>query len=142
MPDAVLQGIANLVAIGLERARAQEFAAQVEATRQSEELRNTLLDAMAHEFKTPLTSVMAATSALRDDPDQPVERRSVLVKIADEEAQHLNELIDDAVDMGRLDTADIRLRREPADIANIVRETVAAMSNEIDGRPLTLFSIT
>jgi hypothetical protein len=33
MPDAVLQGLANLVAIGLERARAQDFAAQIEAAR-------------------------------------------------------------------------------------------------------------
>ena len=64
MPDAVLQGIANLVAIGLERARAQDLASQIEAARRSEKLRTTLLDAMAHEFKTPLTSIMAATTAL------------------------------------------------------------------------------
>ena len=53
MPDAVLQGIANLVAIGLERARAQDLSSQIEAARRSEKLRTTLLDAMAHEFKTP-----------------------------------------------------------------------------------------
>src|SRR5579884_1647868 len=47
--DAVLQGIANLVAIGLERARAQELTHQVEAARESEQLRTTLIDAMAHE---------------------------------------------------------------------------------------------
>src|SRR5262249_41306713 len=64
MPDAVLQGISNLVAIGLERARAQDLEAQVEAASQSEKLRTTLLDAMAHEFKTPLTSVIGATTAL------------------------------------------------------------------------------
>ena len=71
MPDAVLQGIANLVAIGLERARAQDLSSQIEAARQSEKLRITLLDAMAHEFKTPLTSMMAATTSLIADPDQP-----------------------------------------------------------------------
>jgi len=52
MPDSVLQGIGNLIAIGLERARAQDLAHQVEAARRSEQLRTTLLDAMAHEFKT------------------------------------------------------------------------------------------
>ena len=110
MPDAVLQGIANLVAIGLERARAQDLASQIEAARHSEKLRTTLLDAMAHEFKTPLTSVMAATSALLANPEQPAESKTELLKIADEEAKHLKELIDDAVEMGRLDTADIRLQ--------------------------------
>ena len=67
MPDSVLQGIANLVAIGLERAKAQELAYQIEAAQQSEQLRTTLIDAMSHEFKTPLTSIMAATTSLRSE---------------------------------------------------------------------------
>ena len=138
MPDAVLQGIANLVAIGLERARAQDLASQIEAARRSEKLRTTLLDAMAHEFKTPLTSIMAATSALLANPDQPAESKAELVKIADEEAKHLNELIDDAVEMGRLDTADIQLHTEPSNVGELVREVVASMRNVIDGRPLNV----
>ena len=136
MPDSVLQGIANLVAIGLERARAQDFASQIEAARQSEKLRTTLLDAMAHEFKTPLTSVMAATTSLLADPDQPGESRHELLKIADQEVKHLKELIDDAVEMGRLDSANIEVQIEPSNVAEIVREVVAAMEPEIDGRPV------
>lgn len=58
MPAGVLQGIANLVAIGLERARAQDLAQQIEATRQSEQLRTTLIDAVAHEFKTHVATVL------------------------------------------------------------------------------------
>ena len=138
MPDAVLQGIANLVAIGLERARAQDLASQIEAARRSEKLRTTLLDAMAHELKTPLTSIMAATTALMSNPDQPASSKSELVKIADEEAKHLNELIDDAVEMGRLDTANIQLHTEPSNVGELVREVVASMHNVIDGRPLNV----
>ncbi len=122
MPDSVLQGIANLVAIGLERARAQELTAQIDAARESEQLRTTLLDAMAHEFKTPLTSVLAATTSLRDNPDQARETRMELVSIADEEARRLEELITDAVEMGRLDTADIRLNVEFTNIGKVVND--------------------
>jgi two-component system sensor histidine kinase KdpD len=122
MPDSVLQGVANLVAIGLERARAHDLASQIEAARHSEKLRTTLLDAMAHEFKTPLTSVMAATTSLRADPDQPRETRTELIRIADEEAKHLKELIDDAVEMGRLDNANIAVQTEPSNVGEIVRE--------------------
>jgi len=138
MPDAVLQGIANLVAIGLERAHAQDLSSQIEAARRSEKLRTTLLDAMAHEFKTPLTSIMAATTSLLADPDQPAKSKAELVKIADEEAMHLNELIEDAVEMGRLDTADILLHTEPSNVGELVREVVASMHNVIDGRPLNV----
>jgi two-component system sensor histidine kinase KdpD len=136
MPDSVLQGISNLIAIGLERARTQELESQVEAARQSEKLRTTLLDAMAHEFKTPLTSVLAATSALLDNPDQPAESRQELIKIADEEGRHLKELIDDTVEMGRLDTPSIRVEAEPADVAELVREVVRSMQAGIDDRPV------
>jgi len=76
MPDAVLQGVANLVAIGLERARAQELAHEIEATRQTERLRSALIDAMAHDFKTPLTSIKAATTSLLSNPTQPEERKT------------------------------------------------------------------
>jgi two-component system, OmpR family, sensor histidine kinase KdpD len=138
MPDSVLQGISNLIAIGLERARARELEAQVEAVRHSEKLRTTLLDAMAHEFKTPLTSVLAATSALLDKPDQPLETRQELTRIADEEGRHLKELIDDTVEMGRLDSAELRLEPEPANIGDLAREVLVSLHAAIDNRPLSL----
>jgi two-component system sensor histidine kinase KdpD len=133
-PDAVLQGIANLVAIGLERARAQDLAHQVEAARQSEQLRTTLIDAMAHEFKTPLTSIRAATTSLLADPDQPRDTRIELLQVADEESEHLVDLINDAVEMGRLDTARIEVQLGRYDLMELVRELIASMQKEIDGR--------
>ena len=140
MQDSVLQGIANLVAIGLERAQAQELASQVEAAERSEKLRTTLLDAMAHEFKTPLTSVIAATSALLDNPNQNAESRTELLKIADEEAHRLKELIEDTVEMGRLDSAEIRVQAEPAHLDELVRDVVASMRAEIEDRPVEIHS--
>lgn len=138
MPDSVLQGIANLVAIGLERARAQDLAHQIEAARQSEKLRATLIDAMAHEFKTPLTSIKAATTSLLANPDQPSERTMELLRIADEEAGHMTALIDNAVEMARLDNENIVVHREAADLGAIVREVVASMQTEIDERPVAV----
>jgi two-component system sensor histidine kinase KdpD len=138
MSDGVLQGIANLVAIGLERARAQILAHQVEAARQSEQLRTTLIDAMAHEFKTPLTSIKAATTSLRANPGQPPATRAELIEIADEEAAHLQNLIDDTIEMARLDTAHIEIQPEPGDLCSIVREEVASMHAAADGRPVNL----
>jgi two-component system sensor histidine kinase KdpD len=138
MPDSVLQGIGNLVAIGLERARAQDFASQVEAARLSEKLRTTLLDAMAHEFKTPLTSVIAVTTALLDNPEQPLQSRVELLKIADEGAQRLKELIEDTIEMGRLDSPDIQVQAELTNVVSIVREVVDSMRAGIEDRPVKL----
>jgi two-component system sensor histidine kinase KdpD len=135
MPKSLVQGIGNLVAIGLERARAQDLAQQVEAARQSEQLRTTLIDAMAHEFKTPLTLIKATTTALLANPDEPLESRTEQLTMADEEADHLRELIDDAIEMARLDTARIEVHLEMSDPRAIVREVSAAMQSKIDERP-------
>lgn len=138
MSDGVLQGIANLVAIGLERARAQDLAHQVEAARQSEQLRTTLIDAMAHEFKTPLTSIKAATTSLRSNPEQPFATRAELIEIADEETEHLQKLIDDTIEMARLDTAHIEIQPMLSDLSSAVREEVASMQAAADGRAVNV----
>ena len=70
MSDAALQSLLNLVAVGLERQRAQEEVNRAQVVRQSEELKSTLLDAIAHEFKTPLTSIKAVTTDLLSNPEE------------------------------------------------------------------------
>jgi two-component system sensor histidine kinase KdpD len=139
MPDSVLQGIANLVAIGLERARAQDLAHQVIVAQQSEQLRTTLIDAMAHEFKTPLTAIRAATTMLLANPDQPVEDRQEMLKVADEEAEHLRKLIDNTIEMARLDTAHIEIKPELADLGMIIDEVVGEMRPAVSSRPLEVY---
>jgi two-component system sensor histidine kinase KdpD len=138
MPDSVLQGIANLIAVGLERAMAQDLASQIEAARQTEKLRTTLIDAMAHELKTPLTSVMAATTALLADTSDLSESKAEMVRIADEETKHLKDLIEESLEMARLDTTNIQVQRESSNVGDIVRGVVAAMRSEIDNRPLEI----
>ncbi len=136
MADSVFQGIANLVAIGLERARAQDLAHQVEVARQSERLRTTLIDALAHEFKTPLTSIKAATTMLLANPEQPADSRMEMLKVADEEAEHLRKLIDDTIEMARLDTAHIEINPELTDVKSVIDETIAALQPELASRPV------
>jgi two-component system, OmpR family, sensor histidine kinase KdpD len=136
--DPVLQGIANLVAIGLERARAQDLANEVEATRRSEQLRTSLIDAMAHEFKTPLTSIRATTTLLLDSPGQKPESRMELLKIADEEAQHLGTLIDDTVAMARLDAGHINVNPEVLDILEIIQDVLDSLKTELEGRSVNI----
>ncbi len=136
MPDSVLQGIANLVAIGLERARAQDLAQQIEAARQSEQLRTALIDAMAHEFKTPLTLIRAATTSLLANLNGSAESKKEQLTIANEEAEHLKELIDNAVEMARLDTAHIDVHPEISKLQDTLQEVLASMQTEIDVRSI------
>jgi two-component system, OmpR family, sensor histidine kinase KdpD len=112
LSDTALQSLCNLVAVGLEKARVQEAANRAEAARHSEELKSTLLDAIAHEFKTPLTSIKAATTALLLHPDPPLQDHRELVTIVDEEADRLARLVTEATQMARIEGGKFQLNRE------------------------------
>src|SRR5581483_170726 len=96
----VLNAVAYLVAIGIERQRAVDEAARAEAARQSEMLKSALLDALAHDLKTPLTSIKAAATSLLGGDRPPTDRE--LLTIIDEEADRLNRITAEVVAMARI----------------------------------------
>jgi len=131
LTDTVVQSIANLAAIGLERARGQEAAASAEAARRSGELRATMLDALAHEFKTPLTSMKVAAADLR--ASVPGARNQELAAIIDEDLDRLQSLVSDTVQMVRVDSGDFRLRLDFHDLSDIVASTLRQFEPRLDG---------
>lgn len=136
LSDSALHSLANLVAIGLERARAQEAASRAEAARQSEALKSTLMDAIAHEFQTPLTSIKAAATALLSEhPPKPEEQRE-FITIVDEEASRLSGLVEDTLQMVRVDAGKVQLHRENWPIADLVRGVLEKLRPVLDGRPV------
>jgi len=138
LSDSALQALLKLVAIALERVRTQEAETRAEAARQSEEFKSTLLDAIAHEFKTPLTSIKAAsTSLLTDIPDlqpQVIE----LTTIIDEEASRLNLLMTDAVRMSQIDASKIQLERRPVVVREFVDRVLEDFGSRLDGRGIRI----
>ena len=135
LTDTVLQSIANLAAIGLERARGQEATARAEAARQSGELRATVLDALAHEFKTPLTSMEAAASDLLASVSANRHDRE-LAAIIDEELDRLQALVTDAVHMLRIDAGNFAVHRDRHKLADVVRSTLRQFEPRLDGRSI------
>jgi two-component system sensor histidine kinase KdpD len=132
LPEPLLQALANLTAIALEHARAQELEAHVAAAQRGERLRTALLDALEHEFKTPLTSVLAATSALLAEELMPAESRRELLQVADEEARHLREIMDDALAMARLDAGTLEPVAEAVRLRELVGEALTALGRSAE----------
>jgi two-component system sensor histidine kinase KdpD len=136
--DGALQALLNLVAIALERVRMEESANRADAARQSEEFKSTLLDAIAHEFKTPLTSIKAAsTSLLADFPAVSPQIRE-LAAIIDEETDRMNQLVTEAVRMSQIDAGKIRLERESIDVAQLLAKVLENFESQAAGRSLRL----
>jgi len=136
LSDTVVQSIANLVAIGLERARGQEAATRAEAARESGELRATMLDALAHEFKTPLTSMKVAAADLRANASD--ERTRELAAIVDEDLDRLQALVTDTVQMVRVDSGAFTLRLNSHRLAEMVDTALRQFERRLDGHTVVV----
>ena len=132
--EAVLNAVAYLVAIGIERARELEEASHAEAARQSEVLKSALLDALAHDFRTPLTSIKAAVTSLLGQPRPDADRE--LMTIIDEEADRLNRLVAEVLEMVRIEAGKLHLEKRPQDVAEIIGATLAELKPVLQDRPV------
>jgi two-component system sensor histidine kinase KdpD len=137
LSEPALQAIANLVGIAVERARQQVASGRLEAARQSERLRGVLLDALAHDFITPLTSIKGAVTTVRSEYEHEPEEDDLLA-VVEEEANKLGGMIDETVDMARIEPGKPRIRRGQLSIANLIRSSVDRMKSLLDGRPLQI----
>ncbi len=137
LSDTVLHSIANLAAIGFERARSEEATLRAEAARHSSELRAAVLDALAHEFKTPLTSMKAASADLL--AGAPIgSRNAELASIIDEELDRFQGLITDAVQMLRIDAGDFAVHLDRVPLADIVHATLRRFERRLDGHEVVM----
>lgn len=141
MSPEALDAVCGLAAIAMERAGAMETLARVEASRESERLRNALLDSVAHELRTPLTSITAAITSLRADEllDHPLlkkEQSSELMQVIEEEAARLDRLVGQAMEMAELDAHDIKLDMQPHSIRQAVDVAMEELQAQLRTHPV------
>lgn len=135
--DAALQSLLNLIAIGLERANSQQAVTQAEVARQSEELKSTLLDVIAHEFKTPLTSIkVVTTDLLSQSPGALQPHQQELIGIVDESADRLSKLVTDAIQLARIEGGTFRLNLGVHFTGSLVHAALRQMKSLIDERAI------
>lgn len=131
--EAVANALASLVAVAMERARSFEKESRVEAARQSEQLRTAVLDALAHDVKTPLTAIRAASSGLIEahvlDP-----LHEELVTLIDNESARLDEITNRLLRLARLDAKDVRLQRGRVPVERLLDETVKPVQQRAPDR--------
>jgi two-component system sensor histidine kinase KdpD len=104
-----LEAVAAIVALAIERADAIQRVAKIEAMRESERLKSVLLDAITHDFRTPLTSIKVSVTGLLDDLEFNREQRKELLTIIDEECDRINHLVGEASEMARLESHEVKL---------------------------------
>jgi two-component system, OmpR family, sensor histidine kinase KdpD len=106
-----VDAIASLAAISLERAHSFIAESNAEAAKRSEQLRSTVLDGLAHAFKTPLATIQSASSGLLEiNRLEDAERE--LVSLIDEEAARLAKLTNQVLQTAKLDEGQLEVDHE------------------------------
>ena len=133
--DTALHAIGNLAAIVMERAQAEAVASRMEAAQQNEAMKSMLLDALAHEFKTPLTSIKAAASSLLDE-GPPAQKE--LASVIEEESDRLDSLVSETIRMARIEAGDLRLDRRPQDVRQLIAAALAKLRIQLEDREVRI----
>jgi two-component system sensor histidine kinase KdpD len=117
-PELTAPALAALAAAALERARAFRSATAAAAHAQAEMLRSAILDALAHEFKTPLATILTAAGGLRATGSmQP--QQAELAEMIEVEASRLGDLTSRLLRLARLDREEVKPRLEKIDAAEL-----------------------
>jgi two-component system sensor histidine kinase KdpD len=135
----LLAAAADQIGQALERDRLAEEATGAEIARRSEAAKTALLDSVSHDLRTPLASIRAAAGSLMD-PDLPLDAEARRERAAsiDGQAERLNRLVTNLLDMSRIEAGDLHARLEVFPLEDLVRAAVARMAGLLDGRTVSI----
>ena len=130
----VLAAFAAQATAALERRRLARSAAHAVNLAAADKMRTALLAAVSHDLRTPLSAAKAAIGTLRDpELDVPPEDREELLEAADESLDRLIRLVENLLDMSRLQSGALKPRLEPLEVGEIVPRAIDDVP-EADGR--------
>jgi two-component system sensor histidine kinase KdpD len=124
----ILAAFAAQLANALESDRLHAGAAEAEGLARANQLRSALLAAVSHDLRTPLASIKAASSSLLSDqltfgPDE----TRILLKTIDEESDRLNSLVENLLDMSRLQAGSMEVLNQSTDVHDVVEAARASL---------------
>jgi two-component system sensor histidine kinase KdpD len=131
-----VDAIGSLIAIAIERARAVEQLGESEADRQGERLKSALMDSIAHDFRTPLTSIKAAVTNLLAMPKADPEQGRELLTIINEECDRLNHLVEEASEMAKLEAGEFELDIESVSVEEIIERALQHLKKPLSDRKI------
>ena len=125
-----ISAVASLIAITFDRYRAFANASRIETERRTEQLRSTVLDSLAHAYKTPLTAIRAASTGL-SEMGKLSASQSELVALIDEQAGLLSTLTTRLLTTARLDSEEVSIHKTEVGVASLIEEVVTGIGDRI-----------
>jgi len=132
--ERISEPLGKLLDVAREQERVAEQAAETEAARRTETARTAVLHAISHDLRSPLTAITTAASALQAVQVTRAEREE-LVDVIDGEGARLAKLVDDLLDLSKIEAGAVLPRSDWCDLQDVV---ASAMTHIPDSHPIEL----
>jgi two-component system sensor histidine kinase KdpD len=133
----LLQAFASQAALAIERVQMAEQAKRAELLQAAEKLRTTLLNMISHDLRTPLVSITGALSSLQqEDVKLDEATHHSLIENARDEAERLNRLVGNLLDMTRIEAGGLQLAPELCDVQDLVGSALEQAERMVESRPV------
>jgi PAS domain S-box-containing protein len=128
----LLTAIGHQVGVAVDNARLAEEAAEAEILHELNRLRSELIANVSHELRTPLGLIKVfCTTLLRKDVEFDHETQREFLQDIDEETERLEKIVDDLLDLSRMESGRLRLDKRPTDFGQLIREVIEAMGTSV-----------
>lgn len=133
-----IETFASLIAIALERAHFVQVAQPMLVRVESERLRNSLLAAPSHDLRTPLTALVGLAKSLANAKRGGHGSERQLAEDVCASAQRMNTMVNNLLDMARLQSSEIRLRKDWQSVEEVVGGAIRSLQPSLDSRMITV----
>jgi two-component system sensor histidine kinase KdpD len=135
----ILDAFTNQVALAIEGARLLEQARQTELLEVAERLQTALLNSISHDLRTPLVSITGALSSLEEaGPALDEEVRRSLIETARDEAERLNRLVGNLLDITRMEAGAMQLHCEACDVQELIGSSLEQIGTPLKNRQVNV----
>ena len=132
----LLEAVASLIAIMAERLHYVEVASSSQLQIQTERLRSSILSALSHDIRTPLTALTGMADSLNmARPPLPARQQEMASAIRDQ-AMRLSGLVANLLDMAKLNAGDVRLRKEWQPFEEVVGSSIKLQESNLNAHPV------
>jgi two-component system, OmpR family, sensor histidine kinase KdpD len=136
LSSLTVEALATMSAIAIDRYQSFEKEDRAQSARKGEQLRAAVMDALAHEFKTPLATIQTASSALIELGGLAGAQKDLAVLIEDEMIR-LNQLCTQLLLTAKLEADQVSLPRDDINVAELISEIIASWPNGVEGNRLS-----